>query len=55
MRAQFRVFKAGAFTSWDAMCQDVADFMTQVGRDRVIGVSQSEDNGTAVMVVWYWA
>lgn len=53
--AQYRVFKAGAFTSWAAMCDDVAHFLSTLGRQRVIGVSQSEDKDQAVIIVWYWA
>ncbi len=54
MAVQFEVFKAGSFTSWDALMSRVADFATGIGRDRLISISHSEDNNLAVVVVWYW-
>ena len=47
-------FKAGQFTSWDTLFSEVAAFATKVGRDRLIGISHSQDNGEAVATVWYW-
>jgi uncharacterized protein CbrC (UPF0167 family) len=55
MTARFQIFKASLFTTWTAMCEEVAAFVSRVGRDNMIGLTQSEDNGGAVIVVWYWA
>jgi hypothetical protein len=52
---KFEMFRGGSFTSWDALFQQVADFATSLGRDRVVSISQSEDQNDAVIVVWYWS
>ena len=31
-----------------------AEFATRMGRDRLIGISHSEDNSDGVVTVWYW-
>ncbi len=36
------------------MCQQVADFLTQVGRDNVLCVSHSQESQLGVITVWYW-
>ncbi len=54
MVASHRIFKAGAFTSWETMCQDVDAFLTSVGKSNIIGLTQSEDKDNAVLIVWYW-
>ncbi len=54
MQARYEIFRAGSMTSWESFCDKVAEFLTQIGRDRVISVSQSEDDNSAVFVVWYW-
>lgn len=53
--SKYELFRAGAFTSWDALLTDVARFVTWVGRENLIAVSHSADKGEAVVVVWYWA
>jgi uncharacterized protein CbrC (UPF0167 family) len=55
MTARFQIFRAGSFTTWQDMCAEVAAFLGRVGRDNMIGLTQSEDNSEAVIVVWYWA
>ena len=54
MRVSYRFFKAGSFTTWDAMLAEVAEFASQIERENLISISQSEDNSTAVVTVWYW-
>ena len=54
MIARFKLFKS-SFDSWEQMCQDAADFLTQVGPQRVIGVSHSQESSLGVITVWYWA
>jgi hypothetical protein len=51
---QYRMFRGGSFTSWEELFQEVADFATSVGRDRVASISHSEDQNVAVITVWYW-
>ena len=51
---KFRTFKA-CFKSWQAVFQEAADFATQMGRERVVSISHSEDSGNGVVTVWYWS
>jgi hypothetical protein len=50
----FRVFRASNWTSWESMAKDVARFAAEVGRERVLSITQSEDAGGAVLIVWHW-
>lgn len=54
MRVAYRFFKAGSFTSWDSLFAEVADFASRLRRDDLISIAQSEDQGKAVVTVWYW-
>lgn len=54
MRVSFRFFKAGTFTTWDAMFAEVSEFASHIERQDLISISQSEDKGSAVVTVWYW-
>jgi hypothetical protein len=53
MTARYKLFRS-SFQSWDAMCEEVATFLTELGPDRVIGVSQSQESTLGVLTVWYW-
>jgi len=54
MRVSYRFFKAGSFTTWDAMFAEVAEFASRIEREDLISLSQSEDQGLAMVTVWYW-
>jgi len=54
MSANHQIFKASSFTTWKAMADEVTDFLNRLGKENIIGLTQSEDNGTAVIIVWYW-
>ena len=61
MRATFRHFASGT-DSWESMFAQAAAFATEIGRDRLIGISHSHGGGTdlfgsggsGVVTVWYW-
>jgi hypothetical protein len=61
MKAAFKHF-ASVNKSWETMFTEAAAFATEVGRDRVIGISHSHGGGqelfgtggTGVVTVWYW-
>lgn len=61
MRATYKQF-ASTTQSWEALFAEAADFMTNVGRDRLIGVSHSHGGGSemwgmggsGIVTVWYW-
>ena len=54
MRVAYQFFKAGSLTTWDAMFAEVAAFASRISREDLISISQSEDQGKAVVTVWYW-
>jgi hypothetical protein len=49
MQVASRCFRAGLFTSWDALFTEVAAFASQIGRNDLITISHSEDKGSAVV------
>ena len=53
-QVRFEVFR-GTFASWQTLFSDAAAFASQLGRDRVISISHSEDQNEGVVTVWYWA
>ncbi|HLA89059.1 MAG TPA: hypothetical protein VJL28_01355 [Gemmatimonadaceae bacterium] len=50
---QFRKFR-GTFRSWDKIFAEAASFATEIGPDRLISISHSEDKSDGVVAVWYW-
>lgn len=53
MQMKFKKFSA-LIKSWNAVFQEAADFATELGRDRVVSISHSEDRNEAIVTVWYW-
>jgi len=51
--AKFRIFR-GMLVTWERLFSDAAQFASEVGSERLISISHSEDNGDGVVVVWYW-
>ena len=54
MRVEYRMFRS-SMSSWDTLFAQVAEFATQVGPDRLISISHSEDKDDGVVTVWYWS
>jgi hypothetical protein len=52
-KAQHKVFRSH-FDSWDKMAEQVTEFLSGLGRDRVIGISRSQESQFGVIIVWYW-
>jgi hypothetical protein len=51
----YEVFRAGGPEPWESLFETAAEFASQVGPDRLIGISHSAgeaDRGVAT--VWYW-
>ena len=44
----------GVMSTWPELFAEAADFATQVGRERLITISHSEDKNDGVVAVWYW-
>jgi hypothetical protein len=47
------MFRSG-FETWESLFAQAAEFATQIGRERLIGISHSEDKEDGVVAVWYW-
>ncbi|MGH9674021.1 MAG: hypothetical protein ACRD44_12640 [Bryobacteraceae bacterium] len=50
----FEIFK-GVVKSWPTLFGEAADFAESLGREKLIGISHSEDASKGVVTVWYWA
>jgi len=53
MRATFEVFSAN-FSSWHTLFEQAAALATELGPERLIGISHSADRTEGVVTVWYW-
>lgn len=52
-RLNYRVFR-GTWASWDELFQQAAAFANELGPERVVSISHSEDKDDGVVAVWYW-
>jgi hypothetical protein len=52
-RASYRMFSSYT-KSWETLFDEVARFLSELGRERVISVSHSADSGQGVVAVWFW-
>jgi len=53
VRAKFKIIKS-SYDTWEGMARQVAEALTALGPERVIGVSHSQETHTGVIIVWYW-
>jgi hypothetical protein len=61
MKVLHQIFQS-ATKSWEDLCDEAAEFATEVGRERLINMSVAASGGTegfgfagrGVIVVWYW-
>ena len=49
----YKIF-CGTFATWEALFTEAAEFATELGPERVISISHSEDDDDDVVTVWYW-
>jgi hypothetical protein len=49
----FEIFQ-GMLVTWEELFQEAANFASGIGRDRLIGISHSDNHGKGVVTVWYW-
>jgi hypothetical protein len=52
-RLAYKYFR-GTFATWDDLFSEAAQFATEVGPERVVGISHSSDQKNGVVTVWYW-
>lgn len=53
-KVEFRTFR-GRMTSWESLFDEAARFATEIGRERLISISHSEDKNDGVVTVWFWS
>ena len=61
MTVRHQVFESST-QSWESLCDDVAEFASQIGKENLISISVAASGGTnilgaggnGVIVVWYW-
>ena len=53
MYTHYRMFKS-SIKSWQTIFNEASTFASTLGSGRLINISQSCDQNTAVVVVWYW-
>jgi uncharacterized glyoxalase superfamily protein PhnB len=51
---KFEEFR-GVMATWQDLFEKAAAFATNIGRDRLITISHSEDQQDGVIAVWYWS
>lgn len=54
MKVEFEYFK-GTFETWETLFRKAAKFATEIGQERLIGISQSFAHTRATVTVWYWS
>src|ERR1043166_1132622 len=52
-RVEYEMFR-GTLASWDELFTQAANLATEIGSERMIGISHSEDENDGVVAVWYW-
>src|SRR2546430_2615956 len=50
MRVTYELFR-GTFKSWEALFDEAAQFASEIGPERLIGISHSEDENDGVIAV----
>ena len=54
MVLRYKMFR-GVMRSWESLFEEAAAFASQVGRERLVSISHSEDGKDGVIAVWYWS
>ena len=52
-RMAYRMFR-GTLVTWQSLFTKAAQFVTEIGPERVLSISHSADQGDGVVTVWYW-
>ena len=53
MQVRFKFFHS-TIQPWEQMFAAAAAFATEIGLERLIGISHSHEGTTGVVTVWYW-
>lgn len=49
----YKMFR-GTLATWDSLFSEAAAFANELGPERVLSISHSEDHSDGVVTVWYW-
>ena len=52
-RLAYRVFR-GTWATWEELFRRAAEFANELGPEKVVSISHSEDQEDGVVAVWYW-
>jgi hypothetical protein len=52
-RLAYRVFR-GTWATWEELFSQAAAFANELGPEKVVSISHSEDDDDGVVAVWYW-
>ena len=53
MTMHFEVFRS-RISTWDKLFEEASNFATSVGKERLVTITTSADQGEGIVVVWYW-
>ena len=54
MQVKCETFR-GILISWEELFQKACEFATEIGDERLISISHSENHQKGVVAVWYWS
>lgn len=49
----YRVFR-GVWSTWEELFRQASEFADDIGPEKVVSISHSEDKDDGVVAVWYW-
>lgn len=49
----YRIFR-GVWEGWEDLFKEAAGFANEIGPERLVSISHSEDQNDGVVAVWYW-
>jgi hypothetical protein len=52
-RVEYQMFR-GTLDTWEELFEKATSLATEIGRERLITISHSEDDDDGVVAVWYW-
>ena len=54
MRMCYKKFRKGVLNTWDSVFEEACAFASEIGKDKVVSLSQSSDAADSFVIVWYW-
>ena len=53
LEVKFEIVRS-AVHSWQSLFEQAANVATKIGREKVISISHSADDGDGIVTIWYW-